>query len=60
MKKWKWKKKQKGREKRGRFFFLILSELFPNSYLKRLSLAVKGYSFNLVWKFAVNKLKLLW
>lgn len=53
-------KKAEGEGKKRKIFFLILSELFPNSYLKRLSLAVKGYSFNLVWKFAVNKLKLLW
>lgn len=51
-------KKQKGRGK-GKTF-VIFSELFSNSSPKRLSLVVKGYSFNLVWKFAVNKLELLW
>lgn len=53
-------RKKEGESGKMERVFLTLSELFSNSYLDRLSLAVKGYSFNLVWKFAVNKLKLLW
>lgn len=53
-------KVEKEKEGKGKDFLKILLELFSNSYLNCLSLAVKGYSFNLERKFAVNKLKLLW
>lgn len=53
-------KRQKGGGGGGKDFFVLFSDQFSNSSPKRLSLAVKGYSFNLVWKFAVNKLELLW